>query len=185
MWVVPTKIFREKIVGTRFVGYTSITSLLYVNHLCYTVQRRMRNESFLELWYCDVLPGNASVISGFWIYYSDLLVVHQAELQFWALAASMKLSVSFRLLDLGQSARLLGRVISSSQGLCVSAPGDCEDGEVGGMNCFGRGNRSIRRNPAPTPLCPPQIPHELNWARNRVSAVGSRQLIAWAMARQG
>jgi hypothetical protein len=38
--------------------------------------------------------------------------------QFWALAASMKLSVSFRLLDLGQSALLLGRVISSSQGLC-------------------------------------------------------------------
>jgi hypothetical protein len=38
--------------------------------------------------------------------------------QFRALAASMKLSVSFRLLDLGQSAVLLGWVISSSQGLC-------------------------------------------------------------------
>jgi hypothetical protein len=47
--------------------------------------------------------------------------------------ASMKISVSFRLLDLGQSAGLLGRVISLSQGLCVSALGDCEDGEVGGM----------------------------------------------------
>jgi hypothetical protein len=34
--------------------------------------------------------------------------------------------------------------------------GDC-DGEVGGMNGFGRGNRSTRRKPAPTPLCPPQI----------------------------
>jgi hypothetical protein len=78
--------------------------------------------------------------------------------QFWALAASMKLSVSFQLLDLGQSAGLLGRVISSSQSLCVSTPGDCEDGEVGGMNGFGRGNRSTRRNPAPTPLYPPQIP---------------------------
>jgi hypothetical protein len=33
------------------------------------------------------------------------------------LAASMKLSVSFQLLDLGQSVGLLGRVISSSQGL--------------------------------------------------------------------
>jgi hypothetical protein len=31
--------------------------------------------------YCDVLPGNASVICGFWIYYSDLSVIHQAELQ--------------------------------------------------------------------------------------------------------
>jgi hypothetical protein len=54
--------------------------------------------------------------------------------QFWALAASMKLYVSIWLLDLGQSAGLLGRVISSSQGLCVSAPSDCDDdGEVGGM----------------------------------------------------
>jgi hypothetical protein len=79
--------------------------------------------------------------------------------QFWALAASMKLSVSFQLLDLGQSAGLLGRVISSSQGLCVSAAGDCDDdGEVGGMNGFGRGNRNTRRKPSPTPLWPPQIP---------------------------
>jgi hypothetical protein len=38
--------------------------------------------------------------------------------QFWTLAASMKLSVSFRLLDVGQSAGLFGRVISSSQGIC-------------------------------------------------------------------
>jgi hypothetical protein len=38
--------------------------------------------------------------------------------KFWALAAFMKLSVSFRLLDLGQSAGLFGQVISSSQGLC-------------------------------------------------------------------
>jgi hypothetical protein len=59
--------------------------------------------------------------------------------QFWALAASMKLSVSFHILDLGQSAGLLGRVISSSQGLCVSALGDCEDEEVGGMNGFWQG----------------------------------------------
>jgi hypothetical protein len=33
-------------------------------------------------------------------------------------------------IDLGQLAELLGWVISLSQGLCVSAPGDCEDGEV-------------------------------------------------------
>jgi hypothetical protein len=36
--------------------------------------------------------------------------------------------------------------------------GDCEDREVGGMNGFGRGNRSTWRKPAPMPLCPPQIP---------------------------
>jgi hypothetical protein len=32
-----------------------------------------------------------------------------------------------------------------------------EEEEVGGMNGFGRGNRSTRRKPAPTPICPPQI----------------------------
>jgi hypothetical protein len=41
----------------------------------------------------------------------------------------------------------------------LTAPGDCDDdGEVGGMNDFGRGNRGTRRKPSPTPLCPPQIP---------------------------
>jgi hypothetical protein len=77
---------------------------------------------------------------------------------FWALAATIKLSVSFQFLELGQSAGLLRRVISSSQGLCVSALGDCDDGEDGGMNGFGRGNRSTRRKPTPTPCCPAQIP---------------------------
>jgi hypothetical protein len=38
----------------------------------------------------------------------------------------------------------------------LTALGDCY-GEVGGMNGFGRGNRSTRRKPTPTPLCPPQI----------------------------
>jgi hypothetical protein len=37
------------------------------------------------------------------------------------------------------------------------APGDYDDGEFGGMK-IGRGNRSTRRKPAPTPICPPQIP---------------------------
>jgi hypothetical protein len=41
----------------------------------------------------------------------------------------------------------------------LTAKGDCDDdGEDGGMNGFGRGNRSTPRKPAPTPLCPPQIP---------------------------
>jgi hypothetical protein len=40
----------------------------------------------------------------------------------------------------------------------VPALGDREDGEVGGVNGFGRGNRSTRRKYAPTPFCPPQIP---------------------------
>jgi hypothetical protein len=33
----------------------------------------------------------------------------------------------------------------------LTAAGDCDD-EVGGMNGFGRGNRSTRRKPDPTPL---------------------------------
>jgi hypothetical protein len=41
----------------------------------------------------------------------------------------------------------------------ITASGDCDDdGEVGGMNGFVRGNRSTRRKPAPTPPCPPQVP---------------------------
>jgi hypothetical protein len=40
----------------------------------------------------------------------------------------------------------------------VPAPGDYDDGEIGGM-MVGRGNRSTRRKPAAVPLCPPQIPH--------------------------
>jgi hypothetical protein len=57
---------------------------------------------------------------------------------------------------------------------------DC--GATGGMR-IGRGNRSTRRKPAPVPLCPPQISHDLIRARTRAAAVGSHRLTAWAMAR--
>jgi hypothetical protein len=60
-----------------------------------------------------------------------------------------------------------------------------DDGEcvaIGGMK-ISRGNRSTRRKPAPMPLCPPQIPHDLTWAGSRAAAVGSRRVTAWAMAR--
>jgi hypothetical protein len=57
----------------------------------------------------------------------------------------------------------------------VSAPGNYDDGEIGGM--IGRGNRSTRRKPAPVPLCPPQIPHA---ARTRTwdVVVGCQRLTA-------
>jgi hypothetical protein len=45
--------------------------------------------------------------------------------------------------------------------------------EVVGRMKTGRGNRSTRRKPAPAPLCPPQIRHELTWDRTRASAVGN------------
>jgi hypothetical protein len=41
--------------------------------------------------------------------------------------------------------------------LIVPAPGDYDDGEIGGM--IGKGNRSTRRKPVPVPLCPPQTSH--------------------------
>jgi hypothetical protein len=57
----------------------------------------------------------------------------------------------------------------------VPAPGDYDDGEIGGM--IGRGNRSTLRKPAPVLLCPPQIPHGAR-TRNRAAAVGSQRLTA-------
>jgi hypothetical protein len=63
----------------------------------------------------------------------------------------------------------------------VPATGDCEDGEFGGIN--GRGNRSTRRKPAPTPLCSPQIPLDQTRDWTRAAAVRSQRLTASAMAR--
>jgi hypothetical protein len=53
---------------------------------------------------------------------------------------------------------------------------------VGGMR-IGRGNRSTLRKPGPVPLRPPQISHDLTWARTRVATVGSRRLTARAIIR--
>jgi hypothetical protein len=63
----------------------------------------------------------------------------------------------------------------SQQWPIVSAPGDYDDGEIGGM--IDRGNRSTRRKPAPVPRCPPQTPHAA-WKRTRAAAVGSQSLTA-------
>jgi hypothetical protein len=58
---------------------------------------------------------------------------------------------------------------------------DDDYGALGEMR-IGRGNRSTRRKPAPVPLCPPQIPHDLTWDRTQAATVGSWRLTAWAMA---
>jgi hypothetical protein len=60
--------------------------------------------------------------------------------------------------------------------LIVSASGDYDYGEIGEM-MIGKGNRSIRRKPAPVPLCPPQTPHAAH-TRTRAAAVGSQRLTA-------
>jgi hypothetical protein len=57
----------------------------------------------------------------------------------------------------------------------VPAPGDYDDGEIGGM--IDRGKRSTRRKPAPVPLCTPQTPHAAQ-TRTRAAAVGSQRLTA-------
>jgi hypothetical protein len=50
------------------------------------------------------------------------------------------------------------------------------------MMKIGKGNQSTRRSPAPVPLCPPQIPHDLTWDRTRAAAVGSQRLTARALS---
>jgi hypothetical protein len=55
----------------------------------------------------------------------------------------------------------------------VPAPGDYDDGEIGGM--IGTGYRSTLRKPASVPLCPPQIPHAAQ-TRTRPAEVGSQLL---------
>jgi hypothetical protein len=57
----------------------------------------------------------------------------------------------------------------------VSAPGDNDDGRIGGM-MIGKGNRSTQRKPAPVPLCPPQTPHAAR-TRTRVAAVESQRQV--------
>jgi hypothetical protein len=59
----------------------------------------------------------------------------------------------------------------------VPAQGDYDNGEFGGMK-IGRGNRSTRRKPAPTPLCPPEIPLYQTRDRTRTATVGSQRLTA-------
>jgi hypothetical protein len=58
---------------------------------------------------------------------------------------------------------------------------DDECGTVGGM--IGRWNRNTRRKPAPVPLYPPQILHDLTWAWTLAASVWKRRQIAWAKAR--
>jgi hypothetical protein len=57
----------------------------------------------------------------------------------------------------------------------VPAPGDYDDGEIGGM--IGKGNRGTRRKPTPVPPCPPQTTHAA-CTRTRAAAVGSQRLTA-------
>jgi hypothetical protein len=59
---------------------------------------------------------------------------------------------------------------------------DVECGAVSEMT-IDSGNWNTRRKPAPVPLCPLQIPHDLTWPGTRTAAVGSQCLTTWAVAR--
>jgi hypothetical protein len=82
----------------------------------------------------------------------------------------------FLICIVGGGVRLDPLVTAATNRPIVPAPGDCDDGEIGGM-MIGRGNLSIRRKPAPVPLCPPQTPHAAR-TRTRAAAVGSQRLTA-------
>jgi hypothetical protein len=58
---------------------------------------------------------------------------------------------------------------------------DNECGAVSGMT-IGKGNRSTRRKPAPVPLSPPQIPHDLTQAPTQAAVIRNLQLITWTKA---
>jgi hypothetical protein len=64
----------------------------------------------------------------------------------------------------------------------MPATGDYDEGEIGGM-IIGRGNRSTRREPALTPLFPPQTPHaspdKKPSRRGGKSATNGLSYIAW------
>jgi hypothetical protein len=57
---------------------------------------------------------------------------------------------------------------------------DDECGAVGGMS--GSGNQSTQTKPAPVPLCPPQIPHDLTWARTLAATVGTTNRLSYSAA---
>jgi hypothetical protein len=92
-------------------------------------------------------------------------------------------SCSFFLVSLG-GVRLSPLGASATVGILYQPRmiDDDDYGAVGGMR-IGWGYRSTRRKPAPVPLCPPQIPHDLTWDRTRAAAVGSQRLTVRAMAR--
>jgi hypothetical protein len=66
-----------------------------------------------------------------------------------------RLHETFRFISVTRS-RTVGRTPRTGDQLVarplLTAPGECDDDEVGGMNGCGRGKWSSRRKPAPTPL---------------------------------
>jgi hypothetical protein len=103
---------------------------------------------------------------------------HKNTLRLWVICEAFTF---FFLVSLG-GVRLSPLGTSATVGLFYHPQMIDDDyGAVGGMG-IGRRNRSTQRKPAPVPLCPPQIPHDLTWDWTRAATVGSQRLTAWAMA---
>jgi hypothetical protein len=132
----------------------------------------MLNRTSLDLCLPLLNAAYASVPLTFWFIHFNLhgrvyLEVENINIHIYFLwvyspiLALGRLHETFRFISVSKS-RTVGRTTWTVDQLVartlLTAPGDCDDGEVGGMNGFGRGNRRTRRKPAPTPLCPPQIP---------------------------
>jgi hypothetical protein len=66
---------------------------------------------------------------------------------------------------------------SATEWPIVSAPGDCDDGEFGGMK-IGRGNRSTRRKSCSSAILSTTNPTCHTRARTRAAAVGNYRLTA-------
>jgi hypothetical protein len=64
---------------------------------------------------------------------------------------------------------------SATEWPIVPTLGDYDDEGFGGIK-IGRGNRSTRRKPAPSPLCPPQIPNDETRTRTRAAVMGSQRI---------
>jgi hypothetical protein len=68
----------------------------------------------------------------------------------------------------------------------VPAPYDHDDDDdicrvIGGM-IIGKGNQSTRKKPAPVPLCPPQITHDLGTNPDRRGRKPSTNRLSYGMA---
>jgi hypothetical protein len=66
-------------------------------------------------------------------------------------------SLSLFLIAMGGGVQLGPLGTAAANWPIVTAPGDYDDGEIGGM--IGWGNRSTRIKPDSVSLCPPKIPH--------------------------
>jgi hypothetical protein len=71
---------------------------------------------------------------------------------------------------------------SAAIGPIVHPSNDIWDWSHGGMILTGK-NRRTGEKPVPVRFCPPKISHRPTWAQTGASAVRSRRLTAWAMAR--